>query len=414
MNNNNKILVETKERIDRFAIKISESISRPRRKFVRQAIYGIQAGRDVKLSEIARSLCEKIKLIKTENRLAHQMGKEDLTKKINRGLIKDGARRIGEDTVLAMDLSDVHKEFAKKMENLDYVWDGSEGEVGKGYWVCEVVGAEVNGEEVVPLYSEAYSQSAEGFESENKQIFKAMDEVDAVIKGRGIWTIDRGGDRKEIIVNISEKQRRFVIRMRGDKNVKDKNGQIIRLDRLAKRIRCKKEYEVKVNKEGVEEKYKVRVGMAKKIEVCGILLNIVVIRGFGKKDMILSTNAEKDCLEVLDIYLTRWKCEESFRFLKNEYNMEDVRVRSYVGIRNTVALLHAVFYFISVELGTRLKYSIVVKNLMVRAKRFFEVKIFKQYALADGICHILFDSGWQDMIKYDVKNKRKQMAFDFA
>jgi len=28
--------------------------------------------------------------------------------------------------------------------------------------------------------------------------------------------------------------------------------------------------------------------------------------------MILATNTEKDCVEVLEIYLTRWKCEESF------------------------------------------------------------------------------------------------------
>ncbi len=130
--------------------------------------------------------------------------------------------------------------------------------------------------------------------------------------------------------------------------------------------------------------------------------------------MILATNTEKDCVEVLEIYLTRWKCEESFRFLKNEYKIEDVRVRSYVGIRNTVVLLQAVFYFISVELGTRLKYSIVVKNLMVRAKRFFEVKIFKQYALADGLYHILFNSGWEDMIKGEVKNVGKQMVFNFT
>ncbi len=72
------------------------------------------------------------------------MRKEYLTGEINSGLIKEGARRIREDTVLAIDLSDVRKEFGKKMENLDYVWDGSEGEVGRGYWVCEVVGAEVS------------------------------------------------------------------------------------------------------------------------------------------------------------------------------------------------------------------------------------------------------------------------------
>ncbi len=39
------------------------------RRFVREAIYGIQTRKSLKLSEIARSLNETIALIKTENRL---------------------------------------------------------------------------------------------------------------------------------------------------------------------------------------------------------------------------------------------------------------------------------------------------------------------------------------------------------
>ncbi len=115
---------------------------------------------------------------------------------------------------------------------------------------------------------------------------------------------------------------------------------------------------------------------------------------------------------MLEIYLTRWKCEESFRFLKNEYNLEDIRVRSYVGIRNIVSILHAVFYFISVEISMRLRFSIVFKKLMEKAKRFFEVSIFKQYALADGIGHLLFESGWQDMYP-DIEKKSWHLTFNF-
>ena len=50
-------------------------------------------------------------------------------------------------------------------------------------------------------------------------------------------------------------------------------------------------------------------------------------------------------------YLTRWKCEESFRFIKQGYNLEDIRLLTYKGLRNMVALVHAVFYFLSIELG---------------------------------------------------------------
>jgi len=137
---------------------------------------------------------------------------------------------------------------------------------------------------------------------------------------------------------------------------------------------------------------------------------VIVVRGYGKDDMLLATNTDKNPTAVLEIYLTRWKCEESFRFLKNEYNLEDVRVRSYVAIRNIVTILQAVFYFISVELGIRLRFSIVFKKLMEKAKRFFEVSIFKQYALADGLGRMLYESGWDDMLKFYPEGKDRQMV----
>ncbi len=99
-------------------------------------------------------------------------------------LLEKGVRRIKKDTVHALDLSDIRKDFAKKMENMDRVYDGSRKEIVNGYWICEVIGAEVKGEELTPLYSKAYSQSAEDSESENKQILKAVNSVELGIRLR--------------------------------------------------------------------------------------------------------------------------------------------------------------------------------------------------------------------------------------
>ena len=413
MKNNSKILTETKERIDRFAIKAVEGVSRPRRKFLRQMIYGMQAARDVKVSEISRGLCEEIKLIKTENRLTRHLATEDLTEILNDNLLKESGKRIGKDTVLAMDLSDIRKEFAKKMEHMDGIWDGSRNEKAKGYWICEIVGAEVNGNEVTPLYSKAYSQSATGFVSENFQILDAVNKVYEATKGNGILTMDRGGARPEIIENIDKKRRSFVIRMRGDRHVVDCRGNKQSLAKLARKTRCPISHEIEVNRDGKIKRYTICLGMRKDILYSGVKLNIVVVRGFGDEEMILATNTAKTEKEILEIYLTRWKCEESFRFLKNEYNLEDVRVRSYVAVRNIVVILHAVFYFLSVELGVRLAFSIVFKKVMEKAKRFFEVTIFRQYALADGLGRMLFETGWQDMHP-EGKKRSRQMTLKFG
>ena len=41
----------------------------------------------------------------------------------------------------------------------------------------------------------------------------------------------------------------------------------------------------------------------------------------------------------------RWKCDESFRYIKQCYNLEDIRVRAYISICNMVVLILAVADF---------------------------------------------------------------------
>ena len=49
------------------------------------------------------------------------------------------------------------KPYAKVMENLCGVWDGSEGEAAQGYHLCQITAANLEHNKIVPLYCEAYS-----------------------------------------------------------------------------------------------------------------------------------------------------------------------------------------------------------------------------------------------------------------
>jgi len=93
-----------------------------------------------------------------------------------------------------------------------------------------------------------------------------------------------------------------------------------------------------------------------------------------------------------DVYLTRWKCEEAYRFTKQAYQLEDVRVRSYVALRNMYALVMAALYFVSVVIGAKAKLCLIFKRVCEKAKRFYEIATFYQYAVADGIHRLLFAS----------------------
>jgi hypothetical protein len=414
MSNNKGDAEKIQGEILRFGESVSEGLKKPRRKFISQMIFGIQAMRDIKLSNVSRSLEEEIKLIKVEQRLSRQIGKEDLTKQINERIIAKGAKKIKADTVLALDLTDVQKPFAKKMDCLAKVWDGSEKEVGQGYWIVEVMGANVEEEELIPMYSELYSQRAKGFESENEQIFEAMRSVKQKVGSNGIWAIDRGGDRKEIVEEMREMGLRFVIRARGDRKVQTKTGTRVSLRELSWRVRCDTRYKIKIDKEGYREEKEIRLGVREDIMIEGVMTRLVVIKGFGKEAMLLMTNVEKSGKEILDIYLTRWKCEESFRFLKHEYHLEDVRVRSYVRLRNTIVLMHAVFYFVSVYLYRGLRVKILLEKILEKAKRFFEVPVFKHYAIADGIYRLLFNRKWQPDISGETAKDKRQLWFRFT
>jgi hypothetical protein len=49
---------------------------------------------------------------------------------------------------LCLNLNDARKKYARKMEFLEGVWDGSEGGVHAGYWLYSVIGPEPAG---IPL-----------------------------------------------------------------------------------------------------------------------------------------------------------------------------------------------------------------------------------------------------------------------
>jgi hypothetical protein len=270
MNENSIIGSKIKRQMQMFLNNVSKDLSKARRRFVSQMIFGIQASRDIKLSNISRSLNEEIKLIKTENRLSRNMQTEDLTEKLNKKLIQEAASKITKDTVLALDLSDINKPFAKKMDYLAQVWDGSEGKVDTGYWVCEVTAAQVHRGEIIPLYSELYSQEEKSFESENEQILKAVNAVNEKASGIGIWVLDRGGDRYILVEGLNKLHAKFIIRTSGKRNVSLDSGEEERIIKLAHNLACPECYKVRVDKEGYTENLEVWLGQQDNIKLRGV------------------------------------------------------------------------------------------------------------------------------------------------
>ncbi len=111
----------------------------------------IRSRQDVRLSNLGRTLSEAVPLSRTEKRLRrnlkHAEGEDELTIE----LAEMPGRRICEDTVLALDLSDIRKEYSQRMQDLAAVWDISSGETHPDYWLVDVTAAEADGNEIVPV-----------------------------------------------------------------------------------------------------------------------------------------------------------------------------------------------------------------------------------------------------------------------
>lgn len=396
MPDDSKLRSRLKAQLTKFSAELCTGLSKPLAKFVSQMLFGIQSSQDVKLSNVGRSLREAIPLIRTEKRLSRNLKSAEVEKQLTPQLVRMGSPRVQANTVLALDLSDIRKEYAQKMEHLATVRDGSTGEMHQGYWLCDVTAADVNGSEIVPLYQKLYSVEAKEFISENAEILAAVDLIRAHTQGRGIWTMDRGGDRKKLLEPLLDRGERFVIRSTGKRTVIGRRHLQGSVAEVAGRCRLRHQARIIKIQDGQEKTYELRYG-AEPIRLPGRLeqLWLVVVAGFGESPLMLLTGLPiraKDSQSlwwIVQTYLTRWKIEETFRFIKQSYNLEDIRVMKYQRLKNLVILVTAVAYFAATFLGQQMKLRILCEKLLIISRRFFGIPPFRFYALADGIRRIL-------------------------
>jgi len=401
MDANSCTISRFKAQANKFSGIISKGLSVAKQKLIKQLIYGMQASQDVKLSNVSRALKEDIPLIKTEDRLSRNLNDEDFTKHINEQILRLGDDKIDDSMVIAIDPGDIMKPYAKAMEKLCGIWDGSEGEKARGYHLCQVTAANLEHNKIVPLYCEAYSSEEKGYTNSTDKVIKIIDTVVQSIGIKGTWAIDRMGDNNEIIKCFTGKDLKFVARLKLNRWLcmyNKKGGKIMlqteRMDRhmhLNHKAQNKKKEDCKETI--INNNFGIKKGSMNDEE--DMQYYAVVIKGFGEHPMILLTNKEvnihdsKSIYQIVEIYLTRWKCDECYRYIKQSYNLEDVRVRSYISIRNITVIVHAIAYFTSIYMGMNLKLKIMVQKIFILSKRFFGIPTFFNYAMADGIFELL-------------------------
>ncbi len=410
-----RIIPMAKEFIENF----TSNLSKPVQKFIIQMLYGIIGSRSVIVQKIAVCLDERIKLKKLCDRLYRHLSEcSVLHELLMDAQIKQVSSWIKPDSAIMIDLSDINKTGATKMEGLDNVWDGSASQANKGYFTIQASTCHyTNPQEVSLLYSELFSLEMENT-SENEKVLGLIHNVMVDADNRGIFVMDRGMDGSIILKDLIENDASFIIR--GDNRHLLFNGKLMSYRSIA---------------EQVQLSYKV---ISKKRTFCAGIVPVQLILPNGdenknqrkkKADLYLVVALEPDrsfvyylCRFrenysesqminlVIKYYGLRWSIEEAHRHIKQDFNWEAIQLMKYWSLKNMNALLWVSASFLYNELRKVTTYLIQkFKNRMIYRNDSSEKDINMMYRLTALISDLMrtFD------VKRLIRCKPTKRKFDY-
>ena len=203
----------------------------------------------------------------------------------------------------------------------------------------------------------------------------------------------RRGSQK-VFDHLLDNELRFLIRVVGSRRHLDVGGKGKTSLEVALSCSCPYTETVVREKDGKEKVYHISFGY-KRVRLPGRTdaLYLLVVKGMGEEPMILLTTEplrrnRKILWRMVRSYFRRWAIEETIRFIKQSYEIEDVRVLGYRRLQNLLPLVTAVACFAAVVLDTQAKLKVMAGYVFKAAKRIFGIPSFRYYAIADGLMSI--------------------------
>lgn len=400
---------QVKRKILYWSQKLSQNLSKPKQQFISDLLYGIQKSQSVILTDTARALEEKISLKDTFKRLNRQLNAFKDTDKLATNYQKFIAKSCANHSLVLVDDSDIIKPYGKQFECLKKIHDGSTQRVEKGYYTCNFSVVNKAYRHPIPIYNHLYSHSEQGFKSSNDETIKGFDNTKRLFGDKPFtYVMDRGYDRKILINYLSKTQAQFIIRLRDNRFLTAQN-RTETVGMIANRRKGKLNFQAKIK----GRPYDLRVSHIK-VSFPNLpqeKMFMVVIYGFGKHPMKLLTNrqisSKQEVLEVVKSYLTRWRIEEQFRVIKQEYSLEKVRFFSLKSIRLIYKIVNILIGLISFDLNKDTFLSLLICERSKSLKDRSKVK-FLLYRYIRGIAKIL--EGVANFRRRKAKGRCRQLS----
>ena len=343
--------------------KTGNNLSVPDKKFLRDSLVGlIRCGEPI-VCQMARHLPnQRTKFLSRLDRLESHLVKDSgFDNKIKSVLPNIWLPFVQDDTPIILDLSDIAKPLAKKMDYLATIRDGSTGKLVNGYWLVELY-ASLTRKNPVPVLLEPFSHEEPYSPGQNPVVLAAVHKIFELTDKRGVLVVDRGFDGWVMFEDWLDNKYRFVARLVGKRHllrISGDSGQSeagqwvpIRAEQLAEQIPTPHRFDKLIKRHGRPAVRITQIGWVKvRLPGRDEALTLVVSRLAGKdKPMMLLTNFPvenlKDAKRILRFYIRRWECEEAIRFLKSQVNLEKIRTFRWSAIRRLVLLAVLVMIYL--------------------------------------------------------------------
>jgi hypothetical protein len=321
-----------------------------RRRFVTDMITGLVAGGHVHLTKVARATHRGDGHIHgAQKRLSvHLASAHWNTAPLAAELLRRSAAMVTDETLIPADTTDLAKYYARHLEGLGRVHDGSDpdGRIAPGYCIFQAF-VRVGKWQLFPLVVEPLKVYAGTATGENAEILAHVRRVHEATGKKGTWVLDRGFDRRELFGPLVRNGVAFVVRQRGDRTVRTADGRDVSVDALVAEQTCPRRRPWPGGGVSVTcEVWLPEVGPDPFLLVIGWR----VPNSERPLVLLVSPRARRGGRTgkwYVRAYHKRWGAEDAIRGIKQQFAVEAFLVRSWVSIRRLSWLVAWAFWWLN-------------------------------------------------------------------
>jgi hypothetical protein len=143
-------------------------------------------------------------------------------------VLQQCADAVEDDDLIPIDGTELAKPYARHMQYVAAVRDASRpgDPIVNGYWCLGAYHWKPQVCSLAPLMLRPWSTRQPMFRSENDLFDRWFWTLRQATAGRGIWLIDRGGDRPELLASMLRVQPRWIARLREDRRLLGPDGTV--------------------------------------------------------------------------------------------------------------------------------------------------------------------------------------------